>query len=243
MNLTCLIIDDEPLAIEVIESHVNKVDCIEIAGTFQNAVKAFQALRDTNVDLLFLDIQMPKLTGIEFLKTLKNPPKVIFTTAYREYALEGFELDVVDYLLKPISFERFLKAIDKVLDQLHATAKKDSGDHSAEDEIPKQHLFVPANKKYVKICLRDILYVESRRDYVLIKTENKEVVTNQTISYMEERLPSETFLRLHRSFIINLNKIESWSQTEVDLHKQQIPIGRTYKSETLKVLKERSEVI
>ena len=124
MNLTCYIIDDEPLAIEVIENHVSKIDGLDVVATFQNAVKAFQALRETKVDVLFLDIQMPRLTGIEFLKTLKNPPKVIFTTAYREYALEGFELDVVDYLLKPISFDRFLKAVDKVFDSLDFLRKK-----------------------------------------------------------------------------------------------------------------------
>ncbi|MTI89536.1 MAG: response regulator transcription factor [Balneolaceae bacterium] len=241
MKQSCFIIDDEPLAIEVIESHIEKLDSIEIKGTFQNAIKAFQALKDTPVDLLFLDIQMPRLSGIEFLKTLKNPPLVIFTTAYREYALEGFELDVVDYLLKPISFERFLKAIDKVMSQRKAPSPEKISNGDSDSEA--NYLFVPVNKKYIKICLEEILYVESKRDYVLIKTESKEVKTNQTITYMEERLPSEDYLRVHRSFIVNLKKMEGWSHTEVDLPGLQIPIGRTYKNHTLKVLKQRSEVI
>ena len=240
MNLSCFIIDDEPLAIEVIESHVSKIDGLEVEATFQNAVKAFQALRDSNVDVLFLDIQMPKLTGIEFLKTLKNPPKVVFTTAYREYALEGFELDVVDYLLKPVSFDRFLKSVDKVFD-VHSN--NDRSLNPSEENDAKHFVFVPVDKKNVKICLNDIIYLESKRDYVLIKTRNKEVITHQTLIYMEERLPKSLFLRVHRSFIINTRMIESWSSNEIELPEVQIPIGRTYKREALKVLNSSSEVL
>lgn len=240
MNLSCFIIDDEPLAIEVIESHVSKIDGLEVKATFQNAVKAFQALRESQVDILFLDIQMPRLTGIEFLRMMKNPPKVIFTTAYREYALEGFELDVVDYLLKPISFNRFLKAVDKVFD-LHS--QKDYSGSSSDHSTSNQFVFVPVDKKNVKICLNEIIYLESKRDYVLIKTRNKEVVTHQTLTYMEERLPESEFLRVHRSFIINTKMIESWSNNEIELPEIQIPIGRTYKREALKVLNSNSEVL
>ncbi len=241
MKLSCFVIDDEPLAIEVIESHVSKIDELEVKATFQNAVKAFQALREEEVDILFLDIQMPRLTGIEFLRMLKNPPKVVFTTAYREYALEGFELDVVDYLLKPISFERFLKAVYKVMDlksgktEIHPDASGPSSNLS--------YVFVPVDKKNVKVCLQDIVYVESRRDYVFIKTKKKEVITHQTLSYMEERLPTPSFLRVHRSFIINMNMIESWSNNEIELPDVQIPIGRTYKREALKALNTNSEVL
>jgi DNA-binding LytR/AlgR family response regulator len=240
LNLSCFIIDDEPLAIEVIESHVSKIDGLEVMATFQNAVKAFQALRDTEVDILFLDIQMPRLTGIEFLRMMKNPPKVVFTTAYREYALEGFELDVVDYLLKPISFNRFLKAVDKIFD-LHSSG--DRAVETSDESQSKQFVFVPVDKKNVKICLNEIIYLESKRDYVLIKTLNKEVVTHQTMTYMEERLPDPSFLRVHRSFIINTNMIESWSNNEIELPDIQIPIGRTYKREALKVLNSNSEVL
>ena len=240
MSLTCYIIDDEPLAIEVIESHISKIDGIEVVSTFQNAVKAFQELRNVTVDVLFLDIQMPKLTGIEFLRTLKNPPKVIFTTAYREYALEGFELDVVDYLLKPISFERFLKAVNKVFDTVSPSVTPTP----VQDSVDEHHyVFVPSDKKNVKICLDEIQYIESKRDYILIKTDTKEVATYQTITYMEERLPVNQFVRIHRSFIINLKKIESWSNNEVELADASIPIGRTYKREALKKLGESSEVL
>lgn len=240
MSLTCYIIDDEPLAIEVIESHVSKIDGLEIKATFQNAVKAFQELRNTTVDVLFLDIQMPRLTGIEFLRTLKNPPKVIFTTAYREYALEGFELDVIDYLLKPVSFERFLKAVNKVFDSIYEPTAPTVHNEAVDEH---HYVFVPSDKKNVKICLEEILYIESKRDYILIKTKNKEVTTYQTITYMEERLPSDRFLRIHRSFIINLKKIESWSNNEIELAETTIPIGRTYKREALKKLGESSEVL
>lgn len=240
MSLTCYIIDDEPLAIEVIESHVSKIDGLEIKATFQNAVKAFQELRNNTVDVLFLDIQMPRLTGIEFLRTLKNPPKVIFTTAYREYALEGFELDVIDYLLKPVSFERFLKAVNRVFDSMDAPVSSQVNTDAVDEH---HYVFVPSDKKNVKICLEEILFIESKRDYILIKTKNKEVTTYQTITYMEERLPSDQFVRVHRSFIINLKKIESWSNNEVELADITIPIGRTYKREALKKLGESSEVL
>lgn len=240
MNLTCFIIDDEPLAIEVIENHISKIDGLDVSATFQNAVKAFQALRDTKVDLLFLDIQMPRLTGIEFLKTLKNPPKVIFTTAYREYALEGFELDVVDYLLKPISFDRFLKAIDKVWDSVHDHT---SGSYPLDVNLEQQYVFVTSEKKNIKICLNEIIYIESKRDYILIKTTNKEVLTHQTITYMEKKLPGDKFIRIHRSYIINLKMIESWSQSEVELPGIKIPVGRTFKHEALKQLKENTHLL
>ncbi|MEQ9265537.1 MAG: LytTR family DNA-binding domain-containing protein [Balneolaceae bacterium] len=240
MNLTCFIIDDEPLAIEVIESHLSKIDGIEIEATFQNAVKAFQALRNTKVDILFLDIQMPKLTGIEFLRTLKNPPKVIFTTAYREYALEGFELDVIDYLLKPISFDRFLKAVDKIFDSLSPRSHLPAPNEIKDEQC---HIFVISDKRNVKVCLNDIVYIESKRDYILIKTKDKEVETYQTISYMEEHLPDNNFLRVHRSFIINMSLIDSWSNNEVELLDSKIPIGRTFKREALKRLGETSQLI
>ena len=241
MNLTCYIIDDEPLAIEVIENHVSKIDGLEVVATFQNAVKAFQALRETKVDVLFLDIQMPRLTGIEFLKTLKNPPKVIFTTAYREYALEGFELDVVDYLLKPISFNRFLKAVDKVFDSLEPS--KPALEFIPESPHNPHFVFVPSEKKNIKVCLDEIEYIESKRDYILIKTTKKEVFTHQTITYMEERLPENQFLRVHRSFIINIKRIESWNHHEVEVGEETIPIGRTFKQNAVKKLGTNSDLL
>lgn len=235
MKLTCFIIDDEPLAIEVLESHIAKLDSIEIAGTFGNALKAIEALQETRVDLLFLDIQMPKLTGVEFLKTLRQPPKVIFTTAYREYALDGFELDVVDYLLKPISFERFLKAVNKVF-ELHSNHFSSKYPPTKTDEF----IFVPSGKEQVKIRLADILFLESKGDYVFIKTKNKEVSTLTTLTSMEEQLPGDLFVRVHRSFIVNLAQIESWSKTEIKTKEQDIPIGRSFKKHAIKALKQHA---
>jgi DNA-binding LytR/AlgR family response regulator len=230
--IKCIIVDDEPLAIEIMESYVQKVDQLERKGSFRNAVTAFSFLQSNPVDLIFLDIQMPKLTGIDFLKTLKNPPKVIFTTAYRDYAIEGFELEVVDYLLKPIPFDRFLKAIGRVIQQPVLAPIKNTPAHESID----QPLFFKVDKKMVKVNVNDILYIESIKDYVKVKTGEKEIVTQQKISYLEESLPKHIFLRVHRSFIVALNKIESYSATEIEIGKIQVPIGRNYKSEVLRVL-------
>ena len=231
MSITCFIIDDEPLAIEVLKSHIEKIDRLEVAGTFQNAVRAFEELQSNPVDLLFLDIQMPGLTGIDFVKTLKHPPKVIFTTAYREYALEGYELDVVDYLLKPISFERFLKAVDKVYKRL---GKTHTASKTAE-ETTASYLF--------RIPLDEILYIESQRDYSIIVTESGEIQVRQNISFLEKRLEPEGFIRIHRSFIVSIKKIKSWSTTEIEVPGRKLSVGRTYKNEVMQKLESASEYL
>lgn len=225
--MKCIIVDDEPLAIEVIESYVERIDSLELVGKFRNAIKAFDYIQSgEQVDLIFLDIQMPKLTGIEFLKTLTNPPKVIFTTAYRDYALEGFELEVLDYLLKPISFDRFMKAVSKALNQ----SKEVEISSSAEGD---DFIFFKCDKKMIRVGLKDILYIESIKDYVKIKTAEKEVVTHQKISVLETKLPANHFIRVHRSFIINIPKIESYSASEIELNNESIPVGRNYKVEVM----------
>ncbi|HEY9044920.1 MAG TPA: LytTR family DNA-binding domain-containing protein [Ohtaekwangia sp.] len=229
--MKCILVDDEPLAIEILESYVNKIDQLEIAGTFRNAVSAFAFIQQHPVDLIFLDIQMPKLSGIDFLRSLKNPPKVIFTTAFRDYALDGFELEVVDYLLKPIPFERFLKAVAKVLHQpapLPAAAKAESTGDS--------FVYFKVDKKMIKTKMADILYIESIKDYVKVKTSEKEIITQQKISYLEESLPSEQFLRIHRSFIVNVEQIDAYSATDVEIGKHFVPIGRNYKNDVMKIL-------
>lgn len=241
MKLSCYIVDDEPLAIEVLEAHVDKVDQLRIAGSFQNAVKAFEALQDEEVDLLFLDIQMPRLTGIDLLKTLKRPPHVIFTTAYREYALEGFELDVVDYLLKPISFERFLRAIHKVCSLERSSRPAPPAAGESPDAEPS--LFVQVDKKMVRLGLDRIRYLESQRDYVKIVTDEKEILAHQTLAYMEDSLPPDRFLRIHRSFIVALDRIEGWSSSEIDLPDRTLSIGRTYKSQVISRLEEHSSIL
>lgn len=237
MKLKCVIVDDEPLAIEVLESYVEKVERLQLVGKFRNAVSAFDFLQSTEVDLIFLDIQMPKLTGIDFLKTLKNPPKVIFTTAFREYALEGYELEVSDYLLKPISFERFLKSISKVFDDSE-TRRSSQSNKSIVDEEP--FVYFKVDKRMVKIRLNDILIIESIKDYVKVKTSEKEIVTHQQISYLEHKLPEDKFLRIHRSFIVAKDKIDAFSATEVEIDKKYVPIGRNYKNEVIEKLSQNT---
>ncbi|TRX61316.1 response regulator transcription factor [Fulvivirga sp. M361] len=237
MKTKCLIVDDEPLAVEIIESYLNRLDNMEIIGSCNNAIKAFEVLQKQPVNLLFLDIQMPRLTGIDFLKTLKNPPKVILTTAYREYALESYELDVVDYLLKPISFERFFKAVSKIYRQeMTGNGGFREKEANATDNDP--YLYLKADKKMVKVMLKDILYIESLKDYVRVKTPAKDVITHQTISYFEEKLSEDSFLRIHRSFIVPIGKIETFSASAVEVPGKELPIGRIYKNNVLKVLNE-----
>lgn len=231
--MKCIIVDDEPLAIEILESYVSKIDQLEIAGTFRNAVSAFAFLQQNTIDLIFLDIQMPKLSGIDFLRTLKNPPKVILTTAFRDYALDGFELEVVDYLLKPIPFERFLKAVAKVL---HQPAVPVAAASKPETASADSFVYFKVDKKMIKTRMTDILFIESIKDYVKVKTADKEIITQQKISYLEESLPSELFLRIHRSFIVNVERIDAYSATDVEIGKHFVPIGRNYKNDVMKIL-------
>lgn len=229
MTYTCYIIDDEPIAIEIIESYVLRLNGFSVAGKFTNPVKAFEALQQRPVDLLFLDIQMPGLTGLEFLQSLRNKPEVILTTAYREFALEGFELDAADYLLKPVSFDRFLKAIGKFHTRILKPEKPAWPKIQApEGEAP--HLFVRADRKNVKVLLDDILYLESLKDYVRIATATQgKITTKETITHFEEVLPKERFLRVHRSFIVAKDKITAHSADGLDIGKVPIPVGRMYK--------------
>src|SRR5688572_19518971 len=234
MSLKCIIVDDEPLAIEIMESYVAKVEQLQLVSTFRNAVSAFTFLQEHPVDLIFLDIQMPKLSGIDFLKTLKNPPKVIFTTAFRDYAIDGFDLEVIDYLLKPIPFERFLKAVAKVMHQQSTTLPTPQA--KKQEPTPDDYVYFKVDKKMIKAKMGAVLYVESIKDYVKVRTDEKEIITQQKISYLEESLPSQQFLRIHRSFIVNIDKIDAYSATDVEIGKHSIPIGRNYKNDVMKVL-------
>jgi DNA-binding LytR/AlgR family response regulator len=182
------------------------------------------------VDLIFLDIEMPKLSGIDFLKTLKHHPKVIITTAYRDYAIEGFELEVIDYLLKPIPFERFLKSVGKVLSSRSETMALPSP--VAQDSF----IYFKVDKKMVKTKIADILYIESIKDYVKVRTADKEIITKKKISYLDESIPRAQFLRVHRSFIVNLDRIDAYTATDVEISKFKVPIGRNYKNDVMKVL-------
>lgn len=240
MKINCLIVDDEPLAIDVLYSYVQRVDGLDIVGKCNNAVQAFDYVQKGGVDLIFLDIQMPKLNGLEFLSTLKNPPKVVFTTAYRDYAIEAFEVDAVDYLLKPVSFSRFLKAVSKAHQLLQPSQSLLPGlTMHMDDKVQLQameFIYVKADKKTVKVFLKDIFYIESLKDYVIIHTPIKRIITKQKISYLEQKLPEDYFIRIHRSFIISINKIEAFSSTSIDVNGQELPIGRSYKSEVAKLL-------
>ena len=234
MSIKCLIVDDEPLAIEVLESFVERMDVLELVGSCTNAVSAFDMLKKNKVDVLFLDIQMPKLTGIEFLKILNPAPKVIFTTAYRDYAVESYELNVIDYLLKPIAFDRFLMAMNKVMEE------KEPAAHNQAVQIadqPDPYLFLKYDRKMVKVYLKDIAYIESLKDYVRVKTvEGNDIVSLQKISYLEKKLPSDCFLRIHKSYLVGLRKINAFTANTVEINGKEIPIGRSYKSAVMKVL-------
>lgn len=236
-KIRCLIVDDEPLAIAILEGYIGQLETLTLVGKCNNAIEALLFLQKNKVDLLFLDIQMPKLTGIDFLKTLPNRPKVIFTTAFREYALEGFELNVLDYLLKPIPFERFLAAINKY----HSA--NESSNPLPPISIPQdtgtpgeQFIYLKSDKKMVKVFLKDILYIESLKDYIKVKTSAQEIITYQRISYLEEKLPDIQFLRIHRAYIIATDKIKSFSTSVIEVGDLELPIGRQYKAEVMKAL-------
>ncbi|OXA79612.1 two component transcriptional regulator, LytTR family [Flavobacterium aquidurense] len=228
MKYKCIIVDDEPLARELIASHLAHFESFELIDSFDNALKAYTFLETNTVDLIFLDIEMPLLKGNDFLKKLKNPPKVIFTTAYREYAIEGYELNVIDYLLKPITFNRFFVSIEK-FKQLQISKK--------EIVSPAEnHTFVTSGNKNIKIIFDEILYIESLKDYITIHLENnKSHHIKQNISVFEKLLDSN-FIRIHRSFIIQTKKLTAYSKNEVEINTVEIPIGNSYKENWLDYL-------
>ncbi|MFT5892054.1 MAG: DNA-binding LytR/AlgR family response regulator [Dokdonia sp.] len=227
MGIKCMIVDDEPLAIKVLEKYILKVPDLELVSTFDNPITAGHFLQNTTIDLLFLDIQMPEVTGIDFIKNTAIQPKVILTTAYREYALEGYELDIIDYLLKPIPFIRFYKSINKYR-ALNAVTPSTSH-KSSEIDTTSDHIFVNSNKRMIRIAFNTILFIDSIKDYVRIHTASETIITKDKISTFIEKLPSY-FLRVHRSYIINTGKIASLTSKDVVLlGGMEIPIGTSYK--------------
>lgn len=219
-----LIVDDEPLALEILETYINQLDELSLVGRCSNAIEANKILQNEEVDLLIIDIQMPQVTGIDFVKSLSNPPLVIFSTAYAEYAVEGFELEAVDYLLKPIPMDRFMKAINRASDLLNSK----NGKSDQED-----FFFVKADKKLIKLAYDEILFIEGLKDYVIIKKEEGRVISLQTMKSLEERLPEDNFLRIHRSYIINLKKIKAVMGNVVEMqiagNIKHIPVGKSYR--------------
>jgi two-component system LytT family response regulator len=222
-NIKCIIIEDEPLAVKVLADYVSQVPFLELQATFKDAILASDYLRDHSTDLVFLDIHLPKLKGMAFLKTLTHPPAVIITTAYHQYAVEGFNLNVTDYLLKPIGFDRFLAAVTKV-----RTAQKEKQEPIDKQEI-KDFIFLNVERKRVKVLFSEIVYIESQREYIKIVTTKTEYVSKMSTHEIEDLLPSHLFKRIHRSFIISVSKIESYTAEMVEVNGVSIPIGRGYK--------------
>jgi DNA-binding LytR/AlgR family response regulator len=233
MKIKCLVVDDEPLAAELVATHISKVSDLELVAKSHNPVDAFAILQREPIDLLFLDIHMPRMTGWELLKSLPNKPLVVITTAYREHALEGYEFDVLDFLLKPITFDRFLRSVSKYhqrrLTMLDSTT-------SLSDSYEQAYKYFKVNREMKKVFLKDILYIESLKDYVRIKTDKESLITYQRISYLEEKLPDDKFLRVHKSFIVAVDKITSLGSNSVKIKDKEIPVGRNYKMNVTKLI-------
>ena len=235
MVLQCLLVDDEPQAVKLLESYIQPLHNLNVSAVCQNALEARAALQQGHIDVMFLDISMPKLLGTEFLRTIRNPPRVIFTTAYKEYALEGFELEAVDYLLKPISMERFLRAVDRLLVQEGRPQESRSQETRSQEgsgvvaNLPPPFLYFQSERKMVKVLLDDILYIESRKDYIMIvRATEKPLVVKQSIGSLEMMLPDHLFLRIHRSYIVSISKVTAFSRQDLEIGGVEIPIGRLY---------------
>jgi len=222
-KIKCIVIEDEPLAVKVLSDYISEVLFLELQGTFKDAILATDWLRHNSTDLIFLDIHLPKLKGMSFLKTLVRPPAVIITTAYHQYAVEGFNLSVTDYLLKPFEFERFLVAVNKV-----KTAQAEKQEPNESQEV-KDSVFLNAERKKVKILFSEIVYIESQREYIKIVTTKKEYISKMSTHEIEAILPANLFKRIHRSYIISTSKIESYTAEMIEVNGVSIPIGRGYR--------------
>ncbi len=228
-NLKCLIIDDEPLAIDVIENYLLRLNITEVKRC-ENGIDAFQLLQQEPFDLIFLDIEMPVLSGLDLLKSIKDPPGIIITTAYRDYAVEGFEFEVLDYLIKPIPFPRFIKAIERAMKTGRPVQK--GGEHELPAE--NEYLFLKVDRKFVKILTRDILYIESLKDYIKVNTKSDSWISYQSLTSITEKLPADKFMRIHRSFTIAIDKVTTLDGNSVIIDGATIPISREQKQEVLR---------
>ncbi len=234
-NYSCIIVEDEPLAAEVLKDYVQQIPFLQLQGICSDAIYAMEMMQRTPIDLIFLDIHLPKLKGVDLLKSLKHPPQVIITSAYQEYALQGYELNVVDYLLKPIEFSRFLMAVNKLKQQDHRQAPLDGAVPSSN----RTYFFFNVSKKKVKVYLDEILYIESLKEYIRITTKSKTILTKFQLGQMEEMLAKNNFLRVHRSFIVARDKIDAFTATDVEINGKPIPIGRSYKELVITLLESR----
>lgn len=235
MNISCIAIDDEPLALEIIEEYIEKVPFLNLLKTFNSGLESLEFLKKEEVDLIFLDIQMDDLTGFQFLRVLNNPPSIIFTTAFENYALDGFEWGAIDYLLKPISFERFVRACDKVTQRLYPN-------QSVEVTIPnhrEDYIFIKTGYSLQKVCFKDILYIEGQRDYLKIVTSDEGVMTLQSFKDISTLLPADTFVRTHKSYMVSMDHIDKIENNRILIGDTRIPISETYSSLFYSHLKNR----
>lgn len=236
-KITCLIIEDEPLAAEILEDYINQVPFLQLVSICGDALYALEVLQKEKIALIFLDIHLPKLKGLDFVKTLNEPPKIIVTSAYQDYALQGYELNVVDYLLKPIEFNRFVNAVNKALQQIQL-----SGSLEAPQMVNERaSLFFNVGKKKVKMFLDEILYIESLKEYIKVISKDKSILTKFQLGEIEDILNKNNFLRIHRSFIVAKDKIDAFSATDVEINGQQIPIGRSYKEIVIASLENKKQ--
>jgi len=234
MKVRCLLIDDEPPALKVLASHISNINGLEIVGQCGNAIEALDVLHQKMVDVIFLDIKMPKILGTEFLKNLSHPPKVIFVTAYHDYAVQGYELDAVDYLIKPVSFERFVRAIAKLKRMMGQETVSQSNDYKSN---PEAFVYLKVDKHMQKVFINEIMYIESWKDYIkLFLTTGKSLLVKQSISAMENLLSEHKFLRVHRSYLVSINKIAGYDGLSVHIQSTEIPIGRLYKQAVMERL-------
>lgn len=231
--MNCIAVDDEPLALDIIEAYVKKHPELNLVARCNNAAEASEVLKTHKVDLMFLDINMPEINGLTFIKSLEHKPLFMFTTAYPDHAVEGFELDAIDYLLKPISYDRFEKGVEKAKEYFNIKQNADV----AESDLDNEYIFVKANQKLIKLAYSDIFYVEAFADYVKIFLEDRKIVTLQTMKNMEKRLPSELFSRVHRSYIVNRNHVDSFSTSSCEVNGVKMPIGKNYKDAFVKLMK------
>lgn len=231
----CLIVDDEALARELLVNYIEKIPHLEIVATCATAMEAMAILQQKTVDILFLDIEMPNLNGIKFLQSLPNQPATILTTAYSEYALKGYELGVIDYLLKPIEFERFLKAVMRINTPNQPITIK----NLVEEKVPETHFFVKSEGKFIQIAFEDITFIEALQKYIRIHTENKKVLTLLSLSKIYSQLPKHQFMRIHRSFIVNLNKINAIEGNTIKIQNQEIPVSKGQREALFKIVNNR----
>ena len=232
--IQCLLVDDEPPAREILRRYIGDIATMELAAECSNALQAFTVLQKEPIDLMFLDVRMPRMNGNDFLKSLRHPPKVILTTAYPEYAVEGYELDVVDYLLKPVPFDRFLKAVNKAFPAGGVPEEKMDGTEKKKQAF----VYFRIDRKMKKVMLDDILYIESMKDYIKLFTSEGTLITKQSISSVEEMLPEKEFARVHRSYIISLNNIKSFTAEVIEIGNTNIPIGKLYRSDAMRILQQ-----